>query len=99
MRVRSVRPHQHRDPLPKPTDGPWDPTRDRPAYPTPDGETRPDTVRPTSGIDYLNLIADRHTQNLDRLTPLIEYSVLVETVDPNELAGQLQIPVADGGAR
>ena len=59
----------------------------------------PDTVRPASGIDYLNLIADRHTQNLARLTPLIDYSVLIETVDPNELAGQLQIPVADGGAR
>ena len=36
---------------------------------------------------------------LARLTPSIDYSVLAETVDPNELAGQLQIPVNDGGAQ
>ena len=59
----------------------------------------PSEPRPTSGIDYLNLVADRHTDMLARLAPAIDYSVLVETIDPNELAGQLQIPVADGGAR
>ena len=59
----------------------------------------PNEPRPTSGIDYLNLVADRHTDLLTRLTPSIDYSVLVETIDPNELAGQLQIPVADGGAQ
>ena len=59
----------------------------------------PTTVKPSTGIDYLNLIADRHTNMLARLTPPIDYSVLVETLDPNELAGQLQIPVAHGGAQ
>jgi putative transposase len=60
----------------------------------------PDTVRPTTGINYLNLVADRHRNELARLTPTIDYRALVETTDPTQLPGQLQIPVdTDGGAR
>ena len=58
----------------------------------------PDTVRPATGINYLNLIADRHANELARLTPTIDYSALVETTDPTQLIGQLQIPT-DGGVR
>ena len=54
--------------------------------------------RPNTGIDYLHLVAERHTHELARLTPSIDYSGVVETTDPNELAGQLQLPIT-GGAR
>ena len=62
---------------------------------------KPDTEpRPTTGINYLNLVADHHTLELTRLTPPIDYHALIETTDPTQIAGQLQIPVAaDGGAR
>ena len=59
----------------------------------------PTAVRPATGIDYLNLVADRHTQELARLAPSIDYSVLIETVDPSQCPGQLHIPTTAGGAR
>ena len=40
----------------------------------------------------------RHANELARLTPTIDYSALVETTDPTQLTGQLQIPT-DGGVR
>jgi putative transposase len=56
--------------------------------------------RPTTGINYLNLVADRHALELARLGPSIDYSALVETKDPDQLAGQLQIPLdANAGVR
>ncbi len=59
----------------------------------------PDTVRPATGIDYLNLVADRHANDLARLAPSIDYRALVETTDPAQLAGQLQIPTEGEGVR
>ncbi len=56
----------------------------------------PDTVRPATGINYLNLVADRHNSELTRLTPTIDYRALTVTTDPTQLADQMQIPV-DGG--
>ena len=60
---------------------------------------KPDTVpRPTTGINYLNLVADRHTQHLAGLR--IDYRALIETTDSTQIAGQLQIAVdAEGGVR
>ena len=59
---------------------------------------KPDTVpRPTTGINYLNLVADRHTQHLAGLR--IDYRCLIETTDPTQIAGQLQIPDTEGGVR
>jgi putative transposase len=52
----------------------------------------PNTPKPVTGIDYLNLVAERHTIQLARLHPPIDYSALIVTSDPNECAGQLQIP-------
>ena len=45
-----------------------------------------------TGIDYLALLADHHSVELDRHTPRITYSDLVETTDPTQCPGQLQIP-------
>ena len=54
--------------------------------------------RPTTGINYLNLVAERHTHELADLR--IDYRSLIETTDPTQIAGQLQIPVdTDRGAR
>ena len=50
----------------------------------------PNTTRPSTGIDYLNLVAQRHTDILAQLNPPIDYRDL--TVDPGECPGQLQIP-------
>ena len=59
---------------------------------------KPDTVpRPTTGINYLNLVADRHTHQLAGLR--IDYRCLIETTDPTQIAGQLQIPDTEGGVR
>ena len=58
----------------------------------------PDIVRPATGINYLNLVADRHANDLARLAPPIDYNALAETTDPTQLAGQMQIPT-DGGVR
>lgn len=56
--------------------------------------------RPSTGINYLNLVADRHANELARLTPTIDYNALTVTTDPAQLAGQLQIPVdGNGGGR
>ena len=51
----------------------------------------PQTTTPT-GINYLELVTQRHTEQLARLTPTIDYSVLTETLDPNQCPGQLHIP-------
>ena len=58
----------------------------------------PATPRPATGIDYLNLVAEQHIDILAKLNPPIDYRALIETTDPNELAGQLQISTSDGGA-
>lgn len=52
----------------------------------------PTATRPGTGIDYLSLVADRHSQELARLIPLIDYSVLVKTADADQRPGQLAIP-------
>lgn len=56
-------------------------------------QARPDQVAPAvepSGIDYLRLIESRH----DHATRArIAYSSFAETADPDQLAGQLQIPI------
>ncbi len=55
---------------------------------------RPETVAPaaTTGIDYLALLADRHAAELAALAPPTRFSELVETTDPNQCPGQLEIP-------
>ena len=53
-------------------------------------EARP--VPPTTGIDYLGLLADRHAAQLAEHAPAIDYSGLVETTDPTQIPGQLMIP-------
>jgi putative transposase len=58
---------------------------------------RPDEAAPVaepSGIDYLRLIEARHNNETSRRAG-INYARLTETADPNQLAGQLQIPVND----
>ena len=55
----------------------------------------PDTMAPSTGIDYLNLVAERHADELARLHPPIDYRVLVETAEPNQCPGQLAIPTND----
>lgn len=49
-------------------------------------------VPPTTGIDYLALLADRHAAELAALAPPTRYSELVETADPDQCPGQLMIP-------
>jgi putative transposase len=55
---------------------------------------RPDTVQPppTTGIDYLALLADRHAAELAEHSPPIDYSGLAEATDPDQRPGQLMIP-------
>lgn len=55
---------------------------------------RPDASPPpaATGIDYLGLLADRHAARLAELAPAITYTALVETTDPAQCPGQLQIP-------
>ena len=57
---------------------------------------RPDTaladVPPSTGIDYLALLADRHAAELAEHSPPIDYSGLVETTDAEQCPGQLMIP-------
>ena len=59
---------------------------------------RPEAVPPppTTGIDYLGLLADRHAAELDELSPPIDYSGLAETTDPDQCPGQLMIPDQGG---
>ncbi|MGH9003844.1 MAG: DDE-type integrase/transposase/recombinase, partial [Acidimicrobiia bacterium] len=47
---------------------------------------------PTTGIDYLGLLADRHTARLSELAPPTSYSDLVESTDPDQCPGQPRIP-------
>jgi putative transposase len=56
---------------------------------------RPDEAAPTDeppGIDYLRLMEARHHQATRQR---IAYASLTETTDPDQLPGQLQIPVTD----
>ena len=50
----------------------------------------PDT--PNTGIDYLALLADNHRTDLTKHTPPTRFSELVESTDPDQMPGQLQIP-------
>ncbi|HEX7146053.1 MAG TPA: DDE-type integrase/transposase/recombinase, partial [Actinomycetota bacterium] len=50
---------------------------------------------PTTGIDYLALLADRHAAELAELSPPIDYSGLAETADADQCPGQLMIPDHD----
>ena len=50
---------------------------------------------PKTGIDYLTLIADIHQSDLNKLTPPTRYAGLVETTDPDQMPGQLQIPTTN----
>jgi putative transposase len=52
------------------------------------------TVQPT-GIDYLQLVADRHDDERKKRTGKVDYSKLVETNDPDQIPGQLQIPESE----
>ena len=47
---------------------------------------------PTTGIDYLALLADRHAAELAEHSPPIDYSGLVETTDPGQCPGQPVTP-------
>ena len=55
---------------------------------------RPDTPTPppTTGIDYLALLADRHAAELAEASPPTRFAELVETTDPDQCPGQLMIP-------
>ena len=55
---------------------------------------RPETAAPppTTGIDYLGLLAARHDAELAERAGTIDYSGLVETTDPGQCPGQLMIP-------
>lgn len=55
---------------------------------------RPEAVPPppTTGIDYLALLADRHAAELAEHSPPIDYSGFAETTDPDQCPGQLMIP-------
>jgi putative transposase len=56
------------------------------AKPEPPAET------PATGIDFLALLADTHETDLNRLAPPTLFSELVETSDPDQMPGQLQLP-------
>jgi putative transposase len=58
---------------------------------------RPETAAapPTTGIDYLGLLAARHDAELAERAGTIDYSGLVETTDPGQCPGQLMIPDHD----
>jgi putative transposase len=62
---------------------------------------RPDKAMapPTTGIDYLALLADRHAAELAALAPPTRYSELVETADPDQCPGQLMIPDPESDTR
>ena len=51
-------------------------------------------VQPT-GIDYLQLIADRHDKERKERTGELKYSHFVETNDPEQTPGQLRIPESE----
>jgi putative transposase len=51
-------------------------------------------VQPT-GIDYLQFVADRHDKERKKKTGKLDYSKLVETKDPNQIPGQLEIPESE----
>lgn len=55
---------------------------------------RPEAVPPppSTGIDYLGLLAERHAADLAQLSGPIDYSGLAETTDPDQCPGQLMIP-------
>jgi putative transposase len=58
-------------------------------------KARPDAVVPAvepSGIDYLGLVEARYDETT---RTRIAYSTFAETTDPDQLAGQLQIPAPD----
>ena len=47
---------------------------------------------PATGIDYLNLLAERHAAELAELSPPIDYSGLIQITDPDQCPAQLMIP-------
>ena len=55
---------------------------------------RPETVSapPSTGIDYLGLLAERHAAGLAESAPPTRFADLVETTDPDQCPGQLMIP-------
>ena len=61
----------------------------------PQARPDPSSTPPTTGIDYLALLADRHAAELTALSPPIGYSGLVETTEPGQCPGQLMIPDPD----
>ena len=50
------------------------------------------TAPPTTGIDYLGLLADRHSAEIAAASPPTRFAELVETADPDQCPGQLMIP-------
>ena len=62
-------------------------------------EPAPTSAPPTTGIDYLALLADRHTAELAQLAPGIDYTALIETADTDQCPGQLQIPTTESDPR
>jgi putative transposase len=60
-------------------------------------EPVPAGVPAGTGIDYLALLADRHAAELAELSPPIDYSGLVETIDVDQCPGQLMIPDPESG--
>ena len=58
----------------------------------PMAKPEPPPERPTTGIDYLELLSDTHQADLNRLAPPTRYSGLIESTDPDQMPGQLQLP-------
>jgi len=58
----------------------------------PHTKPEPTPAPAATGIDYLALLADRHAAELTEHSPPINFADLVETTDPEQLPGQLQIP-------
>ena len=61
------------------------------AKPEPPAET------PATGIDYLALLAEDHEADLNRLAPPTRFAGLIETSDPDQMPGQLQLPTTCSG--
>lgn len=67
----------------------------RHSHPQARPETMPVPPAPT-GIDYLGLVERRRAAEL---AAKIDYSALAESTDPDQCAGQLQIPTGDEGGQ
>ena len=61
----------------------------------PHAKPEPAPAPAATGIDYLALLADRHAAELTEHSPPINFADLVESTDPEQLPGQLQIPNPD----